>query len=278
MMMVRFRCAATASIVSFALSMNIILAFSLFNIPSPRSSSRDIIRLRNKIGNNSEDHNEIGRGSKCGYSILLADNREKVLNIKLYRFGGPSLEEYMKSNPDLSRQDALRSLTSSFDDKGIQKVLYGNGGTGESVQFCALANDVSSFVSSMGYDCERTKASLLKTHGVIGSIEAVEEFWTESDCTNVVSIELKNLSLHVNARRLGIGRALTEAVQEYARNQVSIRKQQGNQTCTAIVHLIVESNNEGAMKLYKETGFVPENPEIKDQLCRLTWSTDGEVH
>ena len=62
------------------------------------------------------------------------------MNIKLYRFGGPSLEEYMKSNPDLSRQDALRSLTSSFDDKGIQKVLYGNGGTGESVQFCALAN------------------------------------------------------------------------------------------------------------------------------------------
>ena len=244
----------------------------------PRSLSRDFVYLRSAINNESEDRVVAEKESACGYSILLADSREKVLSIKLYRFGGPTVEEHMESNPDLlSRHDALQSLTPTFDDRGTQKVFYGNGDTGESVQFYAVANSVSSFLSTVEQDYENARESLLQTHGVLGSIEAVKENTRKGDCETQLSIELKNLSVHTNARRRGIGKALTEAVQEYARHQISILEQQENQEYTGIVHLIVESDNKGAMRLYKETGFVLNDPEVKNQLCKLTFPTEAKA-
>jgi ribosomal protein S18 acetylase RimI-like enzyme len=279
----RSKCIVIISTIFFALSSNRILAsafhsssFRFLTFPL-RSLSRDFVYIRNAINDESEDHVIAEKESTCGYSILLADSREKVLGIKSYRFGGPNVEEHMESNPDLiSRQDALQSLTSTFDDRGIQKVFYGNGDTGESVQFYALADSVSPFLSTVEQEYENAKVSLLETHGVLGSIEAVKENTRKGDCLKQVSIELKNLSVHANARRRGIGKALTEAVQEYARHQISILEQQENQRYTGIVHLLVESDNKGAMKLYKETGFVLNDPVVKNQLCKLTWSTEGK--
>jgi len=279
--MSRSKCAVVISIIFLQLYSKRILA-SAFYLSSlrlhtfaPRSLSSNFVYLRNTINDDSEENVIAETRSTCGYSLLLADSREKVLNIKLYRFGGPNVQEHMKSNPDLiSRQDALRSLTPTFDDRGIQKVYYGNGGTGESIQFYALADDISSFVSTEEQDYGN--AQKLQTHGVLGSIEAVKEYTRKENFVKVVSIELKNLSVHANARRRGIGKALTEAVQEYARRQVSILEQQENQRCRGIVHLLVESDNKGAMRLYEETGFVLNDPKVKDQLCKLTWSTEGK--
>ena len=243
-------------------------------------NNNNLVCLRSTIDDDSEDHatKQKQTASMSGYSILLADSRERVLDIKLYRFGGSTVEEHMKAKPDLaSYKNALRSLTPTFDDQGKQKVYYGNGDTGESVQFFALADDVSSFiVSEEEYDERKVQAcSLLQTHGVIGSVEAVKESMKDDGEYNrkeVVSIELKNLSVHENARRRGIGKALTEAVQQYARDQVSLLEQQQNQENKGIVHLIVESENKGAMRLYHETSFVPET-DVNDQLCKLKWST-----
>ena len=247
-----------------------------------RSSPIISVCLRVTISDENEGIANTETGSVDGCSILLADSREKVLAIKLYRFGGPTIEEYLKSKPDLkSPQDALRSLTPSCDDRGVQRVFYSGGISGESVQFFAQANDIADFISSALGDDENAKLSLMRTGGVLGSVEAVREYVNDGDATKQVSIELKNLSVHPNARRRGIGKALTEAVQEYARCHVSVLKQEENQSYTGIVHLTVESENEGAVRLYKETGFVPSSNELNgedddddDELCTLTWSTE----
>ncbi len=242
-------------------------------IPS-RSSLRDTICLLNVINDYDATENESARG----FSIFSADNREKAYAVRQYRFGGPSVDEYMKSKPDLtSRQDALRSLTPTFDDKGFQKVFYNGGVFGESVQFYAQADNVSAFISTQVQDDEYSKVSLMKTEGVLGSVEAVREYAQEGDDPSLVSIELKNLSVHATARRRGIGKALTEAVQEYARHQVSLVEKQESRRCSGTVHLAVESGNKGAIQLYKETGFVcPNNLVEGDELCNLRWSTSGE--
>ena len=248
--------------------------FRFQKLPS-RSSSRNSICIRDAINDDNNDHGIAGKGSIWGYSILLADNREKALTIRLYRFGGQNVDDYMESKPDLvSREDALRFLTPTFDDKGAQKVFYKEGVFGESVQFFAQVDDVSAFISTV--DDENSKLSLTKTQGVLGSVEAVQEYTREVEDANQISIELKNLSVHATARRRGIGKALTEAVQEYARHQVSVLEKQESRRCTAIVHLTVESDNKGAMKLYEETGFVyPVNSKKveDDELCNLRWTT-----
>lgn len=245
----------------------------LYNVPygSPRKC---FVYLQSSVnGENSESRGMAETGSIHGYSVLLADNREKIYGIKLYRFGGPTIDDYLKSKPDLvSREDALRSLTPTCDDKGIQKVFYSEGVFGESVQFLAQANDIAGFISSA--DDEQAKLSLLEAQGVLGSVEAVREYAKDGDDTKQVSIELKNLSVHPYARRRGIGRALVEAVQEYAQHQVSILED--GSRCTGIVHLTVEIENEGAMRLYSETGFVSDNDlksEDDDELCTMSWST-----
>jgi len=216
--------------------------------------------------------------STLGYSIDLADSREKALDIKLYRFGGPNVEDHINSSPDfISRQDAILSLTPLFDDEGVQKVFYGNGSTGESVQFYARVDDFSSTVSTAEQDYNTARASLLEINGVLGSVEAVKECSPKGDYEKQLSIELKNLSVHENARRRGIGKGLAEAVQEYARHQVAILEQQNNQIYTGIVHLLVESDNEGALRLYEKLGFTLDGPKLENQLCKLTWSTEDKA-
>ncbi len=274
---------AIVSIISIVLSWNRILVAAFNSSPvrfhklPSRSSSRNFICIHDAINDDNNDHGIADKGSAWGYSILLADNREKALAIKLYRFGGQSVDEYMESKPDLvSREDALRFLTPTFDDKGAQKVFYKDGVFGESVQFFAQVDDVSAFISTL--DDENSKLSLTKTQGVLGSVEAVEEYTREGNDANQISIELKNLSVLASARRRGIGKALTEAVQEYARHQVSVLEKQESQRCTGIVHLTVESDNKGAMKLYEETGFVcPANSKVEDdELCNLRWTTSKD--
>lgn len=280
--MIRSKYAVAIFMISLPLFWNILLASS-FHLSSFRlryfplgCSSRNSVYLRNAINDSSENRAIEETVSACGYSILLADSREKALAIKRYRFGGPTVEEYMKSNPDLiSRQDALRSLTRTFDDRGIQKIFDRDGAAGESVQFYAIAGNDASSVSAAARDNENIQVSPFETHGVLGSVEAVREYKKKGDNRKILSIELKNLSVHKDARRRGIGKALTVAVQEYARCQVSILKQQESQSYSGIVHLIVESDNHGAIGLYKGTGFVLDNPEAKDELCELTWYTEG---
>ncbi len=254
--------------------------YGLHNVPlgSPLQHS---LCLRSTVVNGSEGRGIPETRSIHGYSVLLADNRESIYGIKQYRFGGPNIDDYMKSKPDLvSRQDALQSLTPTCDDNGIQKVFYAEGVFGESVQFFARADDISAFISSTVCDDEEAKLSLLQTQGVLGSVEAVREYAKDGDDTKKVSIELKNLSVHPSARRRGIGKALTEAVQEYARRQVSKLEQEDSSRYTGVVHLLVEKNNEGAMRLYGERGFVVSETDMNeddhdddDELCTLSWST-----
>lgn len=274
--------AVIMAVISIVLPWNKILVSALYFSPyrfhnSPfGSSSRNSFCFRNRIRDDSEDHDIAKVGSMHGYTILRADSREKVFAIKLYRFGGPNIDEHMKSNQDLiSRQEAIQSLTPTFDDRGTQKVFYSDGVFGESLQFFAQADDISAFVSNEVRDDENAKLSLTQTpYGVLGSVEAVVEYAREGNGTKEILIELKNLSVHTNARRLGIGKALTEAVQEYARHQVSILEQKESERYTGVVHLTVELENKGAMRLYKETGFDLKGEE--DELCTFTWTTKGE--
>jgi len=180
----------------------------------------------------------------------------------------------MDKNPQFtSPEDALRSLTRSFDDEGKQKVFYADS-EGEVIQFFALADDISAFISTdHQHDKEKAKELLLRTHGVIGSIQATKEYFREVENVGKVVIELKNLEVHEISRRLGIGKALVEAVQHYACRQVILeqQQQQQNQLKEGIVYLLVQPDNEGAIRLYKEMGFVY---EIHNQ-NQMKWSTDG---
>lgn len=280
--MIQSKFVALVSTICIALSWCRILvsAFHLspyrfYNVPlgSPPKHS---LCLRSTVDKSSEGRDTPGTRSIHGYSVLLADNRESIYGIKLYRFGGPNIDDYMKSKPDLvSREDALRSLTPTCDDNGIQKVYYSEGVFGESVQFFAQVDDISEFISSTVRDDEEAKLSLLQAQGVLGSVEAVREYEKDGDDAKKVSIELKNLSVHPSARRRGIGKALTEAVQEYARRQASKLEQENSTKYTGAVHLTVEKCNEGAMRLYGETGFVvmDDHDDDDDELCTLSWST-----
>lgn len=187
------------------------------------------------------------------------------------------MEEHMKSNPDIrTREDALRSLTRFIDDKGVEKVFYGNGATAESIKFYALADDVSDYVSTEERGGGNVKVSHLLANGVIGSVEVVQETNIATDeFAQELSIELKNLSVYANARRRGIGKALTAAVQEYTRHQVSILNQEETDGCIGIVHLLVESENLGAVRLYEGAGFVLDDPEVKGPLSKLIWTIEG---
>lgn len=266
-----FNCIVAVSIVLLPLRSKWILASAFHVSPlrldifSLEFSRNDIFRLGSTNNDCYEDLVVEQTALKNSYSIRLADSRESILGIKLYRFGGPTVEKYMKANPEIaSRDDALRSLTRGSDDSGKQKVYYGNGGIGESVQFFALADNFSSFVSHGEQD------SLLENCLIVGSIEAVIEPMEDEESETKVSIELKNLSVHANARRRGIGKALTKAVQEFARSQALILEEQQNKIITGQVHLLVERENEGAMRLYTENGFI-DGTDPKDQMCKLTW-------
>lgn len=274
--MPRFKSVSVISIMFLSLSLHsvrfIAAGFQHMSLKpyefSRGSFSRSYICLRDSIEDEIEvdDISELGN---CRHLILLADSREKVLNIKLYRFGGPNLEEHLRSNPDLlTRQDAIESLTPGVDENGTQRLLYGNGVTGESVQYYAVSCD-SSLSSTAEQDHRNKDSSLTYNHAVLGSVEAAK-FISKVDNVVEVSVELRNLSVHKNARRRGIGKALVEAVQKYFCDQVHIQEKQSNQSCTGSIHLLVESSNESATRLYKNAGFVLNNPKDKP-LCKWTW-------
>mmetsp|Transcript_29616 Transcript_29616/g.33219 ORF Transcript_29616/g.33219 Transcript_29616/m.33219 type:complete len:290 (-) Transcript_29616:125-994(-) len=226
------------------------------------------------IGNRNDHPPAAGRT----YSISLVTNRERALDVMVFRFGvdsQSSIEEHMEENPEFtSPEDALRSLTRSFDDEGKQKVFYADG-EGEAIQFFALADDISAFVSTdHRHDKEKANELFLRTHGVIGSIQATKEYFRENENVGKIVIELKNLGVHEISRRLGIGKALTEAVQQYACRQVTLaQQQQQNQMKEGIVYLLVQPDNEGAIQLYKETGFVFD----RHNQNQMKWSTDGST-
>ena len=226
---------------------------------------------------------DLTSSTRSGYSIFPVTNRERVLDVMVYRFGvesQPTIEEHTKKNPQItSREDVLRSLTRSFDDDGKQKVFYADG-EGEAVQFFALADDISTFVSKEQQhdddDKEKVNKLLIRTHGVIGSIQATKNFSRNNDDETTIFVELLNLSVHEKFRRMGIGKALTEAVQQYAYHHLELeqqqqQQQQQQQIKEVVVYLVVETDNKGAIRLYEDSGFVPDRYE-KDQ---MNWSTDG---
>ena len=243
---------------------------------SRRALPNPLVYLRSYIKDRIEQNRTSGTGSRYDYSILLADNREKVLDIKLYRFGGPNVEEYMKSNPDIAtREDALKALTSFCDDRGVQKVWYGNGDTGESVQFYALAHNVSSLFPTAEHEYQNSDSSLSCSHLVLGCIEAVT-YTSHDGNSKHLEVELKNLSVHKGVRRRGIGKALTEAVQDFVCHKVRDLKKRENKVYDGSIHLLVESDNKAAMRLYKQSGFVMNEPK-NEPLSKLTWTT-GRKH
>uniref|UniRef100_A0A7S4ER62 N-acetyltransferase domain-containing protein n=1 Tax=Pseudo-nitzschia australis TaxID=44445 RepID=A0A7S4ER62_9STRA len=273
-----FNCTVVFSIIFLPLCSKWILASAFHVSPlrldifSLEFSHKYIFRLGSTSNDGYEDLAVKQTSLNNEYSIRLADSRESILGIKLYRFGGPTVEKYMEANPEIaSRDDALLSLTRGSDDSGKTKVYYGNGGIGESVTFFALADDVSSFVSQEEHDKEDRQDTLLENRLIVGSIEAVIEPMEDEEGETKVLIELKNLSVHTNARRRGIGKALTKAVQEFARSQVLILEEQQGKKIKGLVHLLVERENEGAMRLYEENGFIG-GTDPKDQICKLTWS------
>lgn len=85
--------------------------------------------------------------------------------------------------------------------------------------------------------------------------------------TTTLMIELKNLRVHDSFRRQGIGRSLVEAVQNYAR-KVKEEQEQGG----AIVYLYYDSDNVGAIRLYKNAGFVVD----EDDMNRMNWAVPRE--
>jgi ribosomal protein S18 acetylase RimI-like enzyme len=222
---------------------------------------------------------DLTSSTRSGYSIFPVTNRERILDVMVYRFGvesQPTIEEHTKKNPQLtSREDVLRSLTRSFDDDGKQKVFYADG-EGEAVQFFALADDISTFVfKEQQHDDGKEKVNelFIRTHGVIGSVQATKNFSRNNDNETIIFIELVNLSAHEKFRRMGIGKALTEAVQQYAYHQLELeqQQQQQQQIKEVIVYLLVEPDNKGAIRLYEDSGFVSDRHE-KNQ---MNWSTDG---
>jgi ribosomal protein S18 acetylase RimI-like enzyme len=96
-----------------------------------------------------------------------------------------------------------------------------------------------------------------RTHGVIASVDAHQE----ADVDKGVMVELKNLRVDEGFRRRGIARALVEAVKEYAREVCNERM--------TTVHLAIELDNVGAIKLYKSQGFQQDPIEER----RLLWKT-----
>jgi len=257
------------------------IASCAFLITSPRVHSfppdfarNDIIRLDSTSYTDRENCANEQTANQDLYTIHLAQSRQDILGINLYRFGGLTVEDHMIANPELkSRGEALRSLTPTFDDSGKKKVYCGNGNFGESVLFFALAADTPSFFANEEDDKQYLHDSCVHNRRVVGSIEAVTEPAEDEMRVSKVSIELKNLSVHKEARRRGIGKALVAAVQDFARSQVYSLQKEHNEKVTGVVHLLVEIENKGAMHLYEESGFVGSvNPE--DPICKLTWSID----
>ncbi|KAG7340547.1 acyl-CoA N-acyltransferase [Nitzschia inconspicua] len=173
-------------------------------------------------------------------SIHPVTNRERALDVLVFRHGklAKTLDEYCQAHPEQTREAALTTLTSfTFDDERLQ-------------QFYAVLDESSTLLYS-----KFPTGFLERTHRVMGTIDAAAVGKEERDDTKTVLLELKNLRVHEVARRQGVGRALIQAVQEYAVDQ------------EAQVYLEVDSKNSRAIRLYKQMGFVPD----EDNANRMTW-------
>lgn len=193
------------------------------------------------------------------YSICRVNSRERALDVLVFRHGRlvTSVEEYLTKNPNQTIDGALHFLTSTYDEQGQSLEFSGGDEAGELVQFFAVVQN--STICNNGLD----QAFLSRTHGVIGSIDA---FKSMRSCTGEMDqdaiIELKNLRVHDSCRRQGIGRALVEAVQQYAQ-QVKEHGEQGK----AMVYLQFDSNNVGAIRIYEDAGFFIDGEDTN----RMIW-------
>jgi ribosomal protein S18 acetylase RimI-like enzyme len=199
--------------------------------------------------------------------IHRVNSRARALDILVFRHGRlvTSLEDHLMKNPTQTREDALNYLTSTYDEQG-QSLEFSGGVAGELVQFFALAENME-FANWGGNCAPSTDYSLHqdfleRTHGVIGSIDAFKIPRRDIAVTAQVSlIELKNLRVHDSGRRLGIGRSLVKAVQQFA------QKVKEEEPGGAIVYLYYDSNNMGAFRLYEKAGFIVD----EDDANRMTW-------
>jgi GNAT superfamily N-acetyltransferase len=206
--------------------------------------------------------------SSQNYSIHLVNSRERALDVLIFRHGNlfNSLEEFMEKNPQISRDEALKELTKSYDDLG-KEVMYSGGETSSAlVQFFCLWNKDTIYNR--------------RTHRVVGSVDGhkqvIENAVRENEC--LIQIELKNLRVHDTVRRKGIGKALIEAIQEYARNQLLLWETAGNTDDReytkkdVIVFLQFDSDNHGAIRLYQDCGFIIDSHDQN----RMNWSIVSE--
>jgi len=96
---------------------------------------------------------------------------------------------------------------------------------------------------------------------------------TQNNNDDVVLVELKNLRVHPSMRRKGIGKALIETVQEYAKSILpkdnNQQQQQQQRTNEVIVFLQVDPTNIAAQQLYEQTGFV----STRKEFGRMDWKT-----
>ena len=86
---------------------------------------------------------------------------------------------------------------------------------------------------------------------------------------HVVLVELKNLRVHPSMRRKGIGKALIETVQEYAKSILlqDYQRQQAQRPNEVIVFLQVDPTNMVAQQLYEKAGFV----STRKEYGRMDW-------
>jgi ribosomal protein S18 acetylase RimI-like enzyme len=231
----------------------------------------------------------------CSYSIHTVNSRERALDVLVFRHGKLflSVEEYEIKHPNTpSREEALRQVTSSYDDHGkdlLNQQVAGGGGDGdgeELVQFYALV-DSNRHPPEEEY-CNNSD----RTHGVIGSIDGHRKkrrFSKNNGIGGGIEIELKNLRVHDAFRRQGIGKALVQAIQQYGRDQLQLLPLKETTTTSSsssssnddddedknnridkevVVFLQFDSTNHGAIRLYEDCGFVIDDSRDPN---RMNW-------
>ena len=163
------------------------------------------------------------------------------------------LEDYLsqhcpdESSSEATIEEALKLLTPFHNDHGQKQVLSG----GEFVHF------IASVVHDDDDDDENNElAATVDVH-------QNNEIDTAGGVRMIV-LELKNLRVKDQYRRRGIGRALVQTVQNYAREQCS--QQLG--AIKATVYLHVELDNDSAIPLYISQGFQFDSNEE----CKMTWT------
>ena len=162
---------------------------------------------------------------------------------------------------------------------------------------CRPVNDDSHFIDQSPLQDDEW---LRRTNGIVGSVDARRMSLDEIDKgmeetlddiiqtykhgdmitddgnrktsnDHVVLVELKNLRVHPSMRRKGIGKALIEAVQEYAKSIACLqgyqRQQARQRPNEVIVFLQVDPTNRVAQQLYEKVGFI----STREEYGRMDW-------